>query len=43
MLQGGLCYGFSTLSWELYTDAHGGKESLAWSFSSLAASSLTTR
>lgn len=33
-VEGGLCYGFSLLSWELYLDAHGAKQPLAWSHSS---------
>lgn len=30
VLAGGLCYGFGLLSWELYLDAHGAKDPLAW-------------
>jgi hypothetical protein len=30
LLSGGLCYGFSLLSWELYSDAHGQHDPLAW-------------
>jgi hypothetical protein len=30
VLSGGLCYGFSLLSWELYGDAHGQHDPLAW-------------
>lgn len=29
-ITGGLCYGFSLLSWEMYLDAHGGALSLGW-------------
>lgn len=31
VLHGGLCYGFSLLSWELYLDAHGNTLPLGWS------------
>jgi von Willebrand factor type A domain len=38
-LNGGLCYGFSLLSWELYLDAHGHTLPLGWS--SWSSSTLT--
>jgi hypothetical protein len=31
LIYGGLCYGFSLLSWELYLDAHGNTLPLGWS------------
>ena len=34
VLSGGLCYGFSLVSWELYLDAHGGTLPLGWGGSS---------
>lgn len=34
VLSGGLCYGFSLLSWEMYLDAHGNSLSLGWAGSS---------
>jgi hypothetical protein len=33
-LDGGLCYGFSLLSWEMYLDAHGNSLPLGWASSS---------
>jgi hypothetical protein len=33
-LQGGLCYGFGLISWELYLDTHGKTLPLAWSTAS---------
>jgi hypothetical protein len=30
VLEGGLCYGFTLLSWELYLDAHGQSKPLGW-------------
>jgi hypothetical protein len=43
VLQEGLCYGFTLLSWELYDDAHGQSKPLGWASSkgfSLAPGSL---
>jgi hypothetical protein len=34
VLYGGLCYGFSFLSWEMYLDAHGNTLPLGWASSS---------
>lgn len=40
VLQGGLCYGFGLISWELYLDTHGNSLSLGWSGSTLSKGQL---